>query len=47
MSSLDWIVVGADFTGTTFAERMAAAGKRVLVIERRVSFPVVDRLDLG
>ena len=35
MSSLDWIVVGAGFTGATFAERMAAAGKRVLIIERR------------
>jgi UDP-galactopyranose mutase len=32
---MDWIVVGAGFTGATFAERMAAAGKRVLVIERR------------
>ena len=31
----DWIVVGAGFTGATFAERMAAAGKRVLVIDRR------------
>lgn len=33
--TLDWIVVGAGFTGATFAERMAAAGKRVRVIERR------------
>jgi UDP-galactopyranose mutase len=32
---MDWIVVGAGFTGATFAERMAAAGKRVLVVERR------------
>jgi UDP-galactopyranose mutase len=31
----DWIVVGAGFTGAVFAERMAAAGKRVLVIDRR------------
>jgi UDP-galactopyranose mutase len=34
----DWIVVGAGFTGTTFAERMATAGKRVLVVERRQHF---------
>jgi UDP-galactopyranose mutase len=32
---IDWIVVGAGFTGATFAERMAAAGKRVLVVDRR------------
>lgn len=32
---VDWIVVGAGFTGATFAERMAAAGKRVLIIDRR------------
>lgn len=31
----DWIVVGAGFTGATFAERLAAAGKRVLVIDSR------------
>jgi UDP-galactopyranose mutase len=31
----DWIVVGAGFTGATFAERMASAGKRVRVVERR------------
>jgi UDP-galactopyranose mutase len=31
----DWIVVGAGFTGATFAERMAAAGKRVVVVDRR------------
>lgn len=31
----DWIVVGSGLTGATFAERMAAAGKRVLVVERR------------
>jgi UDP-galactopyranose mutase len=35
MVKRDWIVVGAGFTGATFAERMAAAGKRVLVIDRR------------
>jgi UDP-galactopyranose mutase len=34
-SKLDWIVVGAGFTGATFAERMAAAGRRVLLIDRR------------
>jgi UDP-galactopyranose mutase len=34
----DWIVVGAGFTGATFAERMATAGKRVLVVERRPHF---------
>lgn len=33
--NVDWIVVGAGFTGATFAERMASAGKRVRVIERR------------
>ncbi len=33
--NIDWIVVGAGFTGATFAERMATAGKRVLVVERR------------
>ena len=31
----DWIVVGAGFTGATFAERMATAGRRVRVVERR------------
>src|SRR6185312_13085780 len=31
----DWIVVGAGFTGATFAERMAAAGQRVRIVERR------------
>jgi UDP-galactopyranose mutase len=31
----DWMVVGAGFTGAAFAERMAAAGKRVLVIDSR------------
>jgi UDP-galactopyranose mutase len=33
--TFDWTVVGAGFTGATFAERMASAGKRVQVIERR------------
>jgi UDP-galactopyranose mutase len=33
--AIDWIVVGAGFTGATFAERMAKGGKRVLVVERR------------
>jgi UDP-galactopyranose mutase len=32
---MDWIVVGAGFTGSTFAERMASTGKRVLVVEKR------------
>lgn len=32
---LDWIVVGAGFTGATFAERMATAGKHVLLVDRR------------
>lgn len=32
---VDWIVVGAGFTGATFAERMAAVGRRVLLIDRR------------
>ena len=31
----DWLVVGAGFTGATFAERMATAGKRVLIVDRR------------
>jgi UDP-galactopyranose mutase len=31
----DWVVIGAGFTGATFAERMATAGNRVLVIDRR------------
>jgi UDP-galactopyranose mutase len=31
----DWIVVGAGFTGATFAERMATAGRRVRIVERR------------
>ena len=33
--TVEWVVVGAGFTGATFAERMAAAGKRVAVVERR------------
>src|SRR5580704_6331746 len=33
--AIDWTVVGAGFTGATFAERMAKAGKRVIVVERR------------
>ena len=33
--TIDWIVVGAGFTGATFAQRMATAGKQVLLIERR------------
>lgn len=31
----DWLVVGAGFTGAVVAERLAAAGKRVLIIDRR------------
>jgi len=31
----DWIVVGSGLSGATFAERMAARGYRVLVVERR------------
>jgi UDP-galactopyranose mutase len=31
----DWTIIGAGFTGATFAERMATAGKRVLVVDRR------------
>ena len=31
----DWMVVGAGFTGAAFAERMASAGKKVLVIDSR------------
>jgi UDP-galactopyranose mutase len=33
--AIDWTIVGAGFTGATFAERMACAGKRVLILERR------------
>jgi len=32
---VDWIVVGAGFTGASFAERMASSGKRVLLLDRR------------
>jgi UDP-galactopyranose mutase len=32
---IDWTVVGAGFTGATFAERMASAGQRVRILERR------------
>lgn len=32
---IDWIVAGAGFTGATFAERLAARGERVLVVDRR------------
>lgn len=31
----DWMVVGAGFTGAAFAERMASAGKKVIVIDNR------------
>ena len=33
--NIDWLVVGAGFTGSTFAERMASAGNRVVVADRR------------
>ena len=32
---IDWIVVGAGFTGATAAERLAARGERVLVVDKR------------
>ena len=32
---VDWLVVGAGFTGATIAERLASRGERVLVIDRR------------
>ena len=32
---VDYLIVGAGFTGATLAERLAAAGKRVLVVDRR------------
>jgi len=32
---VDWVVVGAGFTGVTFAERMASAGRRVVIIDQR------------
>ena len=31
----DWVVVGAGFTGATFAERLAVAGRRVLLVDAR------------
>jgi len=33
--TFDYLIVGAGFTGATLAERLALAGKRVLVVERR------------
>jgi len=35
MPHFDWLVVGAGITGCTLAERLAANGKRVLLIDRR------------
>lgn len=35
MDNLDYLVVGAGIFGATVAERLAAAGKKVLVIDRR------------
>ena len=32
---VDYLIVGAGFTGGTLAERLASAGKRVLVVDRR------------
>ena len=32
---IDWVIVGAGFTGATFAERLAASGKRVLIVDAR------------
>jgi UDP-galactopyranose mutase len=32
---VDWVVVGAGFTGATFAERMASAGRRVVIFDQR------------
>lgn len=32
---VDWVVVGAGFTGVTFAERMASAGRRVVIMDQR------------
>jgi UDP-galactopyranose mutase len=31
----DWLIVGAGFTGATFAERVAAKGQRAVVVDRR------------
>ncbi|MDB5100016.1 MAG: UDP-galactopyranose mutase [Cyanobacteria bacterium RYN_339] len=31
----DWLIVGAGFTGCVLAERLAAAGKRVTLVDRR------------
>ena len=39
----DWMVVGAGFTGAAFAERMATAGKKVLVIDSRARISGVTR----
>jgi len=35
VSAFDWLVVGAGFCGATFAERAAAHGHQVLVIDAR------------
>lgn len=32
---VDYLIVGAGFTGATLAERLASIGKRVLVVDRR------------
>ncbi|MGB8577503.1 MAG: FAD-dependent oxidoreductase, partial [Pseudolabrys sp.] len=32
---IEFLIVGAGFAGSVVAERLAAAGKKVLVIERR------------
>jgi UDP-galactopyranose mutase len=43
----DYLVVGAGFAGSVMAERLAAAGKRVLVVERRhhIAGNAYDELD--
>lgn len=35
MSQLDALVIGAGFAGATVARKLAEAGKKVLVVERR------------
>ena len=35
MAAYDWLVVGAGFAGAVLAERLADAGERVLVVDRR------------
>lgn len=35
MLNVDWLVVGAGFTGSVFAERLAHAGRKVVIIDQR------------